>query len=106
MPITGPFVNAYVSVNGVDLSDHVRGIHIEDSRAPVDVTAMGAGYIAETKGLGTAAITIDFLQDYSAAKTHATLQPLVGSTTPVVVEVRAVNGARSATNPGHLMSTA
>jgi hypothetical protein len=106
MPIVGPFVNAYCSINGTDLSANVKGVHVEDSANPVDVTAMGAGYIAETKGLRTASITIDFLSDFSAGKTHAVISPLVGSTTPIIVEVRAVNTGRSATNPGILMSTA
>jgi hypothetical protein len=106
MPIVGPFTNALVLVNGVDLSDHCRGIHTVDNKNPVDVTAMGAGYTQETKGLGEASITIDFLSDFSAGKVHATLQPLVGSTTPVAVEVRAVNGSRSATNPAVLLGSA
>jgi len=95
-----------VLVNGVDLSNDAKGIHVEDSRNAVDVTTFGAGYIQETKGLGTASITVDFVQDFTAGRVHATLSPLIGSTTPFVVEVRAVNGARSATNPGILMSTA
>jgi len=106
MPIVGAATNMLVLVNGVDLSDHVRGVHTVDTRAPVDVTAMGAGYTQETKGLGEASITIDFLSDFSAGKTHATLQPLVGSTTPVAVEVRATNAARSATNPAVLLGSA
>lgn len=106
MPIVGPFTNAYVSVNGVDLSASAKGVHVEDSKNPVDVTTFGSGYIQETKGLGTATITIDFLSDFSAAKTHATIQPLVGSTTPIIVEVRAVNSGRSATNPGIVLAAA
>jgi hypothetical protein len=106
MPIVGPFVNALVLVNGVDLSASCRGIHTVDSRAPVDVTAFGAGYTQETKGLGEASITLDFLSDFSAGKTHATISPLVGSTTPIAVEVRAVNAARSATNPAVLLAAA
>src|SRR5204863_6013458 len=106
MPIVGPFTNALVLVNGVDLSDHCRGIHTTDDKTAVDVTAMGAGYTQETKGLGEASITLDFLSDFSAGKTHATLQPLVGSTTPVAVEVRALNQARSATNPAVLLASA
>lgn len=106
MAILGPFTNALVLVNGQDLSSAVRGVTVEDSRNPVDVTGMGSGYIQETKGLGTAAITIQFLQDFSAGRVHATLQPLVGSTTPIAVEVRAVNAARSATNPAMLMAAA
>ena len=70
MPIVGAATNMLVLVNGVDLSDHVRGVHTVDTRAPVDVTAMGAGYTQETKGLGEASITIDFLSDFSAGKTH------------------------------------
>jgi hypothetical protein len=106
MPIVGPFVNALVLVNGVDLSSVARGIHTVDSRAPVDVTAFGAGYTQEPKGLGEASITIDFLSDFSAGKVHATLSPLISSTTPFAVEVRAVNAIRSATNPAVLLASA
>lgn len=106
MAILGPFLNAYISVNGVDLSAWGRGVHAEDSKAPVDVTTFGAGYTQETKGLGTATISVDFVQDFSAGKVHATLQPLVGSTTPIAVEVRPVNSARSATNPAILLAAA
>jgi hypothetical protein len=106
MPIVGPFTNALVLVNAVDLSSVCRGIHTVDSRAAVDVTAFGSSYTQETKGLGEASITLDFLSDFSAAKVHATLSPLIGSTTPIAVEVRAVNAARSATNPAVLLGTA
>jgi hypothetical protein len=98
--------NAMVLVNGVDLSDHVSKVTVTDSRASVDVTAMGATSTAITKGLGDARITLDFFQDFAAAKVHATLQPLIGSSTPVAVEVRPVNAARSATNPAILLSGA
>lgn len=106
MPIVGAFTNALVLVNGVDLSDHCRGIHTVDNKATVNVSAMGSGYTQETKGLGEASITLDLLSDFSAGKVHATLQPLVGSTTPVAVEVRATNAARSATNPAILLGSA
>ena len=106
MAIVGVFTNAMVLVNGIDLSNHGRSVTVSDERAAVDVTAFGAGYIQETKGLGTAAITVEFLQDFGAGSVHATLQPLIGSTTPVAVEVRAVNAARSATNPAMLLASA
>src|SRR5215204_4260213 len=96
--------NALVLVNGVDLSDHASKVTIEDSRTEVDITAMGATSKAITKGLGDAKITVDFFQDFAAAKVHATLQPLIGSTTGVSIEVRPVNTGRSATNPAALMT--
>lgn len=96
--------DAYISVNGVVLSDHANKVTVEDKRDSVDITAFGAVSKAVTKGLGDASITIDFFQDFAAGKVHATLQPLIGSNTPVTVEVRPTSTARSATNPAALMS--
>jgi hypothetical protein len=96
--------DAYVAVNSVVLSDHSNSVTVEDTRDPVDITAFGATSKATTKGLGDAKITVQFFQDFAASKVHATLQPLIGSTTPVTIEVRATSSARSATNPAALMS--
>jgi hypothetical protein len=100
----GPLTDGYVLINGVVLSDHANKITVEDTRDTVDITAFGATSKAVTKGLGDAKITIDMYQDFAAGKTHATLQPLISSTTPVTVEVRQTSGARSATNPAAVMS--
>lgn len=96
--------NAQVIINGVDLSDHVSKVTLTDNRNPVDVTAMGATNLAVTKGLGDGKVSLDMYQDFAAGKTHATLQALIGSSTGVVIEVRPVNAARSATNPAFLMT--
>lgn len=96
--------DAAIIVNGVTLSDHANHVTVEDTREPKTVTAFGATSIAVTKGLGDAKMTVNFYQDFAAGKTHATLQPLVGSSTPVSIEVRPTSAARSATNPAALMS--
>jgi len=96
--------DAYVAVNGVVLSDHANQVTTEDTRDAVDITAFGATSKAVTKGLGDGKITVQFFQDFAAAKVHATLQPLIGSTTGVTIEVRPTSGARSATNPAVLMT--
>lgn len=96
--------DALVIINGVTLSDHSNSVTVEDNRDPVDITAFGATSKATTKGLGDAKITLQMFQDFASGKTHATLQPLIGSATPVVIEVRATSAARSATNPAALMS--
>lgn len=98
--------NELILVNGVDLSDHVRSVNTTDERAEVDVTAQGATNTQTAKGLGDAAIEIEFYQDFTAGKVHATLSPLIASTTPFAVEIRPVNAARSATNPATLLSSA
>jgi hypothetical protein len=96
--------DAYISVNGVVLSDHGNAVTVEDNRDQVDVTAFGATNKAYGKGLGDAKITVKFFQDFAAGKVHATLQPLIGSSSGVTVEVRPTSGARSATNPAAVMT--
>ena len=96
--------DATVIINGVTLSDHANNVSIEDTRDTVDITAFGATSKAITKGLGDAKITVTLFQDFAAGKVHATLQPLIASTTGIVVEVRATSAARSATNPAALMT--
>jgi len=96
--------DAHIIINGVVLSDHSNSVTVEDTRDAVDITAFGATSKATTKGLGDAKITIQMFQDFASGKTHATLQPLIGSTTGVAIEVRATSAARSATNPAALMT--
>lgn len=96
--------DAHIIINGVVLSDHANSVTVEDNRDRVDITAFGATSKAVTKGLGDGKITIQMFQDFASGKTHATLQPLIGSSTGVVIEVRATSAARSATNPAALMT--
>lgn len=96
--------DAHVIVNGVVLSDHANAVTVTDEKEPQDFTAFGATNRVLGKGLGTGSIAITFFQDMAAGKTHATLQPLIQSTTGVVIEVRATSAARSATNPAALMT--
>jgi hypothetical protein len=96
--------DAFISVNGVTLSDEANQVTVVDNRDEKDFTAFGATSKVVGKGLGDATITVQFFQDFAAAKVHATLQPLISSTTGVTVEVRATSAARSATNPAALMT--
>jgi len=96
--------DAFVSINAVTLSDHSNQVTVEDTRDSKDITCFGATSKAIMKGLGDAKITCTFFQDFAAGKIHATLQPLIGSTTPVTIEIRATSAGRSATNPAALMS--
>lgn len=96
--------DCYVSINGVTLSDHGNSVTVVDNREEKDITAFGATSKAVQKGLGDASITVKMFQDFASGKTHATLQPLIGSTTPVTVEVRPTSAARSATNPAAVLT--
>lgn len=90
--------NALVTVNAVDLSDHVTSVTLDTGADDIDTTAMGStGYKSRTGGLKEWSVQITFQQDFAAAKVDATIFPLLGSTTAITV--KANNAATSATNP-------
>ena len=96
--------DARVTVNGVNLSDHVSTVTVETSKDEVDVTSMGATFKQILAGLGDATVTISVFQDFAAGSVHATVWPLyqAGSTFPVTV--RPTSAAESATNPTMTMT--
>lgn len=96
--------DATVIINGVTLSDHAKSVTVVDNREQVDITAFGATNKTYSKGLGDASITVNMYQDFAAGKVHATLQPLISSSTPITVEVRKSSAARSTTNPAYVLS--
>lgn len=96
---------ATLTVNAVDLSDHVREITIDMSSEDLDATAMGALSKAHVQGLRDDKIEITFLQDYAAAKVDATLAPLVGSSTPFTVACKPSSAATSSSNPSYTLSS-
>jgi hypothetical protein len=105
MAIVGTWTNALVTINGVDMSDHIRQVTIETTRAENDITAFGAQFVVNSPGLGDATITMEAFQDFAAGELDATLWPLSTTTTPFTVAVRADTGAISATNPEYQMSS-
>jgi hypothetical protein len=103
---TFALLDGLVIVNGVTLSDHANHIETTDDREQLTATTFGAGAVILRKGLGTAQIGINFFNDFVGGSVYATLQPLIGSSTSIQVEVRATSAARSATNPGIVLSQA
>lgn len=92
------FTNAFLSINGVDLSDHVRQITLSYSAELQDKTAMGDDTRANLAGLKDYTVTVEFNQDYAASEIDATLFSLVGGAQFAVV-MRPDAGAVSSDNP-------
>jgi hypothetical protein len=92
--------NAYVTVNSVDVSDHVASVTLNSSIDVVETTAFGTtGARTRIGGLADNSITLEFHQDYASGSIEATVYPLLGTTTTVVVKP---NGSTtSATNPSY-----
>lgn len=95
--------NAVVlTVNAVDLSDHVTAITINRAFDELEVTAMGDSGHKFVKGLEASSITIDFLNDTASTEVLQTLQAVWGTSTTITV--KQTSAATSATNPLYTMS--
>lgn len=87
-----------ITINGVDLSDHITQASIETNAAELDTTTFGTnGWMSKIGGLKDWTLQIDFQSDFAAAEVDATIWPLLGETTEVVI--KATSDAVSATNP-------
>lgn len=94
--------DASVEVNSVDLSDHVTQVVLNYEVDAVEVTAMSDGAHKFTGGLTNVSATIDFQQDFDAASVDATIEPLVGTTTTVII--KPTSSAVGATNPSYTLT--
>jgi hypothetical protein len=91
--------NANVSIGGVDLSSHITKVTLSTSRAEIDTTTFGNVAKRRVAGLQDNSVSIDFNQDFSASAVEATLYPLLGSTTQIIIKP---NGTATGTaNPSY-----
>jgi hypothetical protein len=86
-----------VTLNSVDLSDHVTSATINRSFDELEVTAMGDTAHKFVKGLEASTITLDFLNDTATGEVLQTLQAAWGTTVPITL--KQTSAAVSATNP-------
>ena len=91
--------DASITINSVDLSTYVTSVTLSQSADSLETTAMGDSAHTFIGGLTNGTIDIDFNADFAASKTEATIYPLVGTTTAVVV--KPVDASTSATNPSY-----
>lgn len=91
--------NASVTINSVDLSSYCSSVAVDYNVDAVPADVMGTSYHVFQPGLENSTVTVTLNQDFAATKTEATIFPLVGTTTTVLV--KAESGAVSATNPSY-----
>ena len=96
------FNNAKVTINAVNLSDHILQVTLRSTGDVVDTSAMGATAKSRAAGLLDNSVTLEFQQDFATSSVEATLYPLIG--TVVTAIVQPVNAAVGATNPTYTFS--
>ena len=79
--------NPVIVVNGVDLSDHVTSVSLDDSVADIDTTNFGtSGNHTRTGGLKDGSITIEAQNDMAASSVDATIWGARGTLVTVTVK--------------------
>jgi hypothetical protein len=96
--------DAEIIINSVELSDLSNSVTINYEVDSVEVTAFGDTGHNFTGGLRNLSVEIALMQDYAAGKTEATIYPLVGTTTTLVI--KPTSGLDSASNPRYTITGA
>jgi hypothetical protein len=86
-----------VTLNSVDLTDHVTSATINRVFDELEVTSMGDTSHVFVKGLEASTITLDFLNDTATSNVLQTLQAAWSTT--VALTLKQTDAATSATNP-------
>jgi len=94
--------NPSISIGGTDVSALCTSCTINYEIDSVEVTAFGDTGHKFTGGLQNVTVDVEMNQDFAATKTEATIYPLVGTTTTIIVIP--VNTTVSTTNPRYTVS--
>jgi hypothetical protein len=92
--------NAFVTINAVNLSDHISSVTLSTTEDIVETTAFGSTARTRVAGLLDNSITLEFHQDYATSSVEATIYPLIGAA-PTAVVVKPNGTTTSASNPSY-----
>jgi hypothetical protein len=96
--------DASVTINAIALSDHANSVTVNYEIDSVETTSFGDTSHRFAGGLQNISVEVALMQDFAAASVEATIYPLVGTTTTLVI--KPTSGATSATNPTYTISNA
>lgn len=92
----------YVTIGGTDFSTSLNSVELSQEADDLETTAFGSAWRTRIGGLKQASLTLNFMQDFAAGSVDATLNPLLGTLSTVVI--RPTSGSVSATNPSYTMT--
>lgn len=93
--------NAFISIAGVNLSDHVASISLGTQYDIVETTQFGDTSKRRVAGLADNSLTIEFHQDFQAGSVESVIYPLLGTAT--TCRIKPVDAARSVNNPEYVI---
>lgn len=93
--------DASITINSVALSDRANSVNLNYEIDSVEVTAFGSQHNF-VGGLQNVTCEVSLMQDFAASNVEATIYPLVGTTTTVVI--KPTSSAVGATNPSYTLT--
>lgn len=94
--------DASITINSVDLSTLANQVTLTYEKEAVESTAFGDTGRRYVGGLQNITVDIEFMQDFASTKVEATVFPLVGTSTTIVI--KPTSAAVSTTNPTYTIS--
>ena len=92
-------VTPQIVIGGVDLTNRIDTVTLEETFADVDTTAFGSTSKTRVAGLGDHKFSASFQQDFATSEVEQTIYPLIGTTTSV--SVKPLVGSTTTTNPAY-----
>ena len=94
--------DAKVTINSINLSDHIASVTLDTKTDVVETTAFSNTAKTRVAGLQDHSVTLEFHQDFAASNVEATIYPLLGQATTVVVQP--TSSAVTTSNPTYTFS--
>jgi hypothetical protein len=91
-----------VTIAGTDFSASLNSVELAQEADELETTAFGAGWRTRIGGLKQASLTLNFMQDFAAGSVDATLNPLLGTLSTVVI--KPTSSAVGTANPSYTMT--
>lgn len=92
--------DAFVSIDGTDLSDHLKSVTLTYNAELLDDTAMGDTTRSKKGGLFDWSCSLEFYADEASSNVQQTFFALVGATTALIIRPDKSEGV-GATNPNY-----
>tara|TARA_R110000823_G_scaffold2436_5_gene9941 strand:- start:117 stop:524 length:408 start_codon:yes stop_codon:yes gene_type:complete len=94
--------DANITINSVDLSTHIASVTITSTDDIIETSAFGDSSKTRVAGLRDNSVALEFHQDFAATNVEATIYPLLGTATTIVV--KPTSDAVGAANPSYTFS--
>lgn len=88
-----------ITIDSTDFSSSLAAVTLDITAEEQETTAFGNSFRERIGGLKDGSVSLDFHQDFGASSVDATLFPLLGGTSEIVVTP--TSGTVSATNPSY-----